>query len=92
MTLAAIDLQNEMARFDLATTNQLAGTTGISGLAVAPELSGRTDLEEILSEDPCVLPRHEIYTEKLAVYDAAIFDEDTPENGMVGKIKGFSPK
>ena len=89
MTLAAIDLQNEMARFDLATTNQLAGTTGISGLAVAPELSGRTDLEEILSEDPCVLPRHEIYTEKLAVYDAAIFDEDTPENGMVGKIKAF---
>lgn len=89
VTRAAIGVQNEMANFDSITAAQLSGKTGISSLAMVPGLAGRDDLKQILSEDPCILPRQEIYTEKVAVYDAAIVDDQNPEKGMVKMIQSF---
>ena len=84
MTRNALELREEMIGFDEVTANQLAGK--------ANALGGSSDLAggfgAILSEDACIWPKQEIFTEKVAVYNAEIGGtNDTP--GVVGKVNDF---
>ena len=89
MTRAALDLRSNMAKFERQTDVLLAGRTELAQLASIPDLATRPDLKNILSEDPCVRPRQEIFTEKVAVYNAVVIEGDDTETGVVGKINSF---
>ena len=89
MTRAAIDLRTQMATFDDTTLRQLSGRTGLAEIASISSLTTRNDLGNILSEDPCIWPRQEIFTEKVAVYNAVIIDGSDATTGVVGKVKEF---
>ena len=89
MTKKAIDLRTQMADFDSATQTKLAGQHELAALAGMSDLIGRPDLKDILSEDSCIWPRQEIFTEKVAVYNAVIIDGTDTTTGVVGKINNF---
>jgi general secretion pathway protein D len=89
MTRAALDLRSDMARFERQTGVLLEGRGEFAQLADIPDLAARPDLKNILSEDPCIWPRQEIFTEKVAVYNAVVIEGDDTETGVVGKINSF---
>ena len=89
MTRAAIDLRNDMARFDRQTGVMMEGRSELAQLAGMPDLAGRADIKNILSEDPCIWPRQEIFTEKVAVYNAVVIEGDDRATGVIGKIDSF---
>ena len=89
MTRAALDLRTEMTRFERQTEVMLEGHSELAQLAGIPDLAVRSDLKNILSEDPCIWPRQEIFTEKVAVYNAVVIEGDNTETGVVGKINSF---
>ena len=89
MTRAALDLRSDMARFEQQTEVMLAGYSELAQLAGVPDLAKRPDLKNILSEDPCIWPRQEIFTEKVAVYNAVVIEGNDAETGVIGKINSF---
>lgn len=89
MTRSAIGLRTYMASFDTTTGRQLSGKSGLAEIASISSLTTRNDLGNILSEDPCIWPRQEIFTEKVAVYNAVIIDGGDASTGVVGKVKQF---
>ena len=89
MTRNAIELRGQMASFDSLTSSKLAGLNELSALAGMSEIVSRPDLKNILSEDGCIWPRQEIFTEKVAIYNAVIIDGDDIDTGVVGKINNF---
>ena len=89
MTRAALDLRSDMARFDRQTAVMLEGRSELAQLAGMPDLAGRADIKNILSEDPCIWPRQEIFTEKVAVYNAVVIEGDDRATGVIGKIDSF---
>ena len=89
MTRNAIELRGQMASFDSMTASKLAGLNELSALAGMNDLTSRPDLKNILSEDGCVWPRQEIFTEKVAIYNAVIIEGDDNDTGVVGKINNF---
>ena len=89
MTRAALDLRSDMARFDRQTAVMLEGRSELAQLAGMPDLAGRSDIKNILSEDPCIWPRQEIFTEKVAVYNAVVIEGDDRATGVIGKIDSF---
>ena len=89
MTRTAIGLRTYMASFDTTTGRQLSGKSGLAEIASISSLTTRNDLGNILSEDPCIWPRQEIFTEKVAVYNAVIIDGGDASTGVVGKVKQF---
>ena len=89
MTRNAIELRGQMANFDSTTASKLAGLNELSALAGMSEIVSRPDLKNILSEDGCIWPRQEIFTEKVAIYNAVIIDGDDNDSGVVGKINNF---
>ena len=89
MTRAALELRGDMTRFDRQTSALLEGRTDLAQLADIPDLANRPDLKNILSEDPCIWPRQEIFTEKVAVYNAVVIEGNDTETGVVGKINSF---
>ena len=89
MTRAALDLRSDMARFDRQTAVMLEGRSELAQLADMPDLAGRADIKNILSEDPCIWPRQEIFTEKVAVYNAVVIEGDDRATGVIGKIDSF---
>ena len=89
ITKKAIDLRTLMAGFDSTTETKLAGQHELAALAGMSDLVSRPDLKDILSEDTCIWPRQEIFTEKVAVYNAVIIDGDDTSTGVVGKINNF---
>jgi general secretion pathway protein D len=89
MTRAAVDLRSYITNFDIATMRQLSGKSGLAEIVDVTSLAHRSDLENILSEDPCIWPRQEIFTEKVAVYNAVIIDGGDASTGVVGKVKQF---
>lgn len=89
ITRNAIELRNQIAAFDTITASKLAGITKLSALAGMSDLVSRPDLKNILSEDGCIWPRQEIFTEKIAIYNAVIIEGDNNESGVVGKINNF---
>ncbi len=91
MTKKAIDLRTQMASFDSATQTKLAGRHELADIAGMSDLIGRPDLKDILSEDSCIWPRQEIFTEKVAVYNAVIIDGTaTPRPEWSAKSITFS--
>jgi hypothetical protein len=89
ITRATLDLRTEMTRFERQTDVMLEGHSELAQLAGIPDLAVRSDLKNILSEDPCIWPRQEIFTEKVAVYNAVVIEGDNTETGVVGKINSF---
>ena len=89
MTRAALDLRSDMARFDRQTGVMMEGRSELAQLAGMPDLAGRADIKNILSEDPCIWPRQEIFTEKVAVYNAVVIEGDDRATGVIGKIDSF---
>ena len=89
MTRNAIELRSQMASFDSTTAAKLAGLNELSALAGMSEIVTRPDLKNILSEDGCIWPRQEIFTEKVAIYNAVIIEGDDNDTGVVGKINNF---
>ena len=89
MTRAALDLRSDMARFDRQTAVMMEGRSELAQLAGMPDLAGRADIKNILSEDPCIWPRQEIFTEKVAVYNAVVIEGDDRATGVIGKIDSF---
>ena len=89
MTRNAIELRSQMASFDAITASKLAGLNELSALAGMSEIVSRPDLKNILSEDGCIWPRQEIFTEKVAIYNAVIIEGDDNDTGVVGKINNF---
>lgn len=89
MTRNAIELRSQMASFDSMTESKLAGLNELSALAGMSEIISRPDLKNILSEDGCIWPRQEIFTEKVAIYNAVIIEGDDNDSGVVGKINNF---
>lgn len=89
MTRAAVDLRSYITNFDTATMRKLSGKSGLADIADITSLAYRSDLKNILSEDPCIWPRQEIFTEKVAVYNAVIIDGGDASTGVVGKVKQF---
>ena len=89
MTRNAIELRSQMTSFDAVTASKLAGLNELSALAGMSEIVSRPDLKNILSEDGCIWPRQEIFTEKVAIYNAVIIEGDDNDTGVVGKINNF---
>lgn len=89
MTLAVLDIRSDMTRFERQTEIMLEGHSNLAQFANVPDLATRPDLKNILSEDPCIWPRQEIFTEKVAVYNAVVIEGDDTETGVVGKINSF---
>ena len=89
ITQNAIDLRTQMASFDSATENKLLGQHEYAALSGMTDIIGRPDIKDILSVDDCIWPRQEIFTEKVAVYNAIIIEGDDRETGVVGKITSF---
>jgi len=89
MTRAALDLRTEMTSFERQTQMMLDGRNELAQLADIPDLANRPDIKNILSEDPCIWPRQEIFTEKVAVYNAVVIEGDNAKSGVIGKINSF---
>ena len=89
MTHAVLDIRSDMARFERQTEIMLEGHSNLAQFASIPDLATRPDLKNILSEDPCIWPRQEIFTEKVAVYNAVVIEGNDTETGVVGKINSF---
>ena len=89
MTRSALDLRSDMNRFDRQTAVMLEGRSELAQLAGMPELAAHADIKNILSEDPCIWPRQEIFTEKVAVYNAVVIEGDDRATGVIGKIDSF---
>ena len=84
MTRAAIT-SLEHSRFDAATADQIEGKNSLSTLASLTTLTQRNDLDNIMSQDECIWPRQEIYTESCHL--SAI--EGDGEDNVVSKINNF---
>ena len=89
ITQRAIDLRAQMVNFDATTETQLSGQHEFAALSGMTDIIGRPDIKDILSEDSCIWPRQEIFTEKVAVYNAVIIEGDDTNTGVVGKINNF---
>lgn len=89
ITQKAIDLRTQMVNFDSATETKLLGQHEFAALSGMTDIIGRPDIKDILSEDSCIWPRQEIFTEKVAVYNAVIIEGDDTSSGVVGKINNF---
>ena len=87
MTRAAITLRSDMASFDAETADAIEGKNSLSTLASLSTLTQRSDLDNIMSQDECIWPRQEIYTEKVAIYHAII--EGDGDDNVVSKINNF---
>ena len=89
ITQKAIDLRALMVSFDSMTETKLSGEHEFAALSGMTDIIGRPDIKDILSEDSCIWPRQEIFTEKVAVYNAVIIEGDDVDSGVVGKINNF---
>lgn len=89
ITQKAIDLRGLMVNFDSTTQTKLSGEHEFAALSGMTDIIGRPDIKDILSEDSCIWPRQEIFTEKVAVYNAVIIEGDNTDSGVVGKINNF---
>lgn len=54
MTSATVDLRSYITNFDIATMRQLSGKSGLAEIVDVTSLAHHSDLENILSEDPCI--------------------------------------
>jgi len=89
VTRSALDIRGEIIRFDEATYAMLNGTASSFALGTQNKFAMLGDFGKFLSEDECIWPNHEIYTEKMAIYHAQITEGNDPETGIVGKIRAF---
>ena len=89
ITQKAIDLRALIVSFDSTTQTKLSGEHEFAALSGMTDIIGRPDIKDILSEDSCIWPRQEIFTEKVAVYNAVIIEGDDTDSGVVGKINNF---
>lgn len=90
VTRAALDLRGEIIQFDQTTVNMLSGTRNsgaLFGMGTTAAMFG--EFGKVLSQDDCIWPNHEIFTEKMAIYNAEITAADDAEGGLIGKIKDF---
>lgn len=89
MTREALTLRADMIDFDEATEDMLSGDVQSVNASTgnAPIFGGVA--ANILSEDPCIWPKQEIFTEKMAIYNAIIIEGDDASSGIVGKINNF---
>ncbi|MDB3892428.1 hypothetical protein N9368_04860 [Alphaproteobacteria bacterium] len=92
MTREALALRSDMIKFDKTTDDQLSGKleTAMNGgvMGLGPEY------QNILSEDECIWPGQEIFTEKMTVYNAVISDTAASDGaaavpGVASRIRDF---
>ena len=89
MTREALTLRTDMMAFDKATDGMLSGDVqAISATTGSTPIFGGT-AANILSEDPCIWPKQEVFTEKMAIYNAIIIEGADANTGIVGKINTF---
>jgi len=89
VTRSALELRSEIIQFDQATSGMLDGSTNSLVIGTQGNLAMLGSFGSILSQDDCIWPDYEIYTEKMAVYNALITEGGDPETGLVGKIRSF---
>jgi type II secretory pathway component GspD/PulD (secretin) len=89
VTRSALTLRGDIIQFDQTTTSMLNGTSSSAGFGLDGNLAMIGDLGGVLTVDECVWPNQEIFTEKMAVYNALIVEGKDPDTGLTGKIKAF---